>query len=135
MTTQEKTLNEQLREVAQKLVDLEINRKDIVEQQKDLKAELEQLWEDNSELETYLEVNQGMVYLDSKTKFSIPDGLKEEILPHVKNPEKLSQDIIEEFIQASPSLNKKGVKAMREGNVDLAKLVVQEEKSSVKIKI
>jgi hypothetical protein len=135
MTTQEKTLNEQLREVAQKLVDLEIERKDIVGQQKDLKAELEQLWEENPELDTFFEVNKGMVYQDSTTKFNVPDGLKEEIFPQVKNPEKLSQDIIEEFIQASPSLNKKGVKAMREGNVDLANLIVQTEKQSIKIKI
>lgn len=133
MTIQE--LNKKARELAQKLVDLEINRKDIVGQQKDLKAELEQLWEENSELDTFFEVNQGMVYQDSTTKFSVPDGMKEEIFPQVKNPEKLNQDIIEEFIQASPSLNKKGIKAMREGNVDLANLIVQTEKQSIKIKI
>ena len=133
MTIQE--LNKKARELAQKLVDLEINRKDIVGQQKDLKAELEQLWEENSELDTFFEVNQGMVYQDSTTKFSVPDGMKEEIFPQVKNPEKLNQDIIEEFIQTSPSLNKKGIKAMREGNVDLANLIVQTEKQSIKIKI
>ena len=61
--------------------------------------------------------------------------MKEEILPHVKNPEKLSQDIIEEFIKTSPSLNKKGVKAMHEGNIDLENLIVQTKKLSIKIKI
>ena len=133
MTTQEKTLNEQLREVAQKLVDLEINRKDIVDKMSELKENFEQLVEDGAD--SSIDVNGGLVYVAETIQYKIPEGLKEEILPHVKNPERLSQDIVEEFIKTSPSLNKKGVMAMHEGNVDLANLIIQEEKLSVKIKI
>ena len=126
-------LNKEARELAQKIVNNEIDRLELVEQQKELKSQIELLIEQGAD--TSYDCPNGSVFQDSTIKFSIPDGLKEEILPHVKNPEKLSQDIIEEFIKTSPSLNKKGVKAMHEGNIDLENLIVQTKKLSIKIKI
>lgn len=135
MTTQEKTIVESAREIAQKLVDLELTRKDVVEQQKALKEELQNIWDEHEEVDTFFDVNQGTVYQDLKTKYSIPDGLSEEVFTKVKNPEKLSQEIIETYIKTSLSLNKKGVKAMREGSPDLANLIVQDDVQKVAIKV
>ena len=134
MTTQEKTLNEQLREVAQKLVDLEINRKDIVDKMSELKENFEQLVEDGAD--SSIDVNGGLVYIAETIQYKIPEGLLEETEVKTKDASKLNPELLKQYFDPALKLSKSAVKALKNStDVDLAKLVVQEEKSSVKIKI
>lgn len=134
MTTQEKTLNEQLREVAQKLVDLEINRKDIMSKMSELKENFEQLVEDGAD--SSIDVNGGLVYIAEIIQYKIPEGLLEETEVKTKDASKLNPELLKQYFDPALKLSKSAVKALKNSSdVDLAKLVVQEEKSSVKIKI
>ena len=134
MTTQEKTLNEQLREVAQKLVDLEISRKDIMSEMAELKENFEQLVEDGAD--SSIDVNGGLVYVAETIQYKIPEGLLEETEVKSKNESKLNPELLKQYFDPALKLSKSAVKALKNSSdVDLAKLVVQEEKSSVKIKI
>ena len=134
MTTQEKTLNEQLREVAQKLVDLEISRKDIMSEMAELKENFEQLVEDGAD--SSIDVNGGLVYISETISYKIPEGLLEETEVKTKDASKLTPELLKQYFDPALKLSKSAVKALKNStDVDLAKLVVQEEKSSVKIKI
>lgn len=134
MTTQEKTLNEQLREVAQKLVDLEISRKDIMSEMAELKENFEQLVEDGAD--SSIDVNGGLVYISETISYKIPEGLLEETEVKTKDASKLNPELLKQYFDPALKLSKSAVKALKNSSdVDLAKLVVQEEKSSVKIKI
>ena len=137
MTTEEITLCEKAKEIAQKLVNLESDRKSITDEQKDLKDELLELFQNEEEhVETHIDVQNGLVYLDKSIKFSLPDGLLSEIQAKVKDPKKLSQDLIEESFKPDLKLTKEAKNELKNSeNVDLAKLVVQEEKLSIKIKL
>lgn len=134
MTTQEKTLNEQLREVAQKLVDLEISRKDIMSEMAELKENFEQLVEDGAD--SSIDVNGGLVYISETISYKIPEGLLEETEVKTKDASKLNPELLKQYFDPALKLSKSAVKALKNStDVDLAKLVIQEEKSSVKIKI
>jgi hypothetical protein len=134
MTTQEKTLNEQLREVAQKLVDLEINRKDIVSEMTELKENFEQLVEEGSD--TSVDVNGGMVFIQDTIQYKIPEGLIQETEVKTKDASKLNPELLKQYFDPALKLSKSAVKALKNSSdVDLAKLVVQEEKSKVSIKV
>ena len=134
MTTQEKTLNEQLREVAQKLVDLEISRKDIMSEMSELKENFEQLVEDGAD--SSVDVNGGIVYIAETISYKIPDGLLEETEVKTKDASKLNPELLKQYFDPALKLSKSAVKALKNSSdVDLAKLVVQEEKSKVAIKI
>ena len=134
MTIQEKTLNEQLREVAQKLVDLEINRKDIMTEMAELKENFEQLVEDGAD--SSVDVNGGLVYIAETIQYKIPEGLLEETEVKTKDASKLNPELLKQYFDPALKLSKSAVKALKNSSdVDLAKLVVQEEKSSVKVKI
>lgn len=132
--TEEKTLNEQLREVAQKLVDLEINRKDIMSEMAELKENFEQLVEDGSD--SSVDVNGGIVYIQESIQYKIPDGLLEETEVKSKDASKLNPELLKQYFDPALKLSKSAVKALKNSSdVDLAKLIVQEEKSKVAIKI
>ena len=134
MTTQEKTLNEQLREVAQKLVDLEINRKDIVSEMTELKENFEQLVEDGADAS--VDVNGGMVFIQDTIQYKIPEGLIQETEVKTKDASKLNPELLKQYFDPALKLSKSAVKALKNSSdVDLAKLVVQEEKSKVSIKV
>jgi len=134
MTTQEKTLNEQLREVAQKLVDLEINRKDIVSEMSELKENFEQLVEDGADAS--VDVNGGMVFIQDTIQYKIPEGLIQETEVKTKDASKLNPELLKQYFDPALKLSKSAVKALKNSSdVDLAKLVVQEEKSKVSIKV
>lgn len=131
---QEKTLNEQLREVAQKLVDLEINRKEIMSEMAELKENFEQLVEDGAD--SSVDVNGGIVYISETISYKIPDGLLEETEVKSKDASKLNPELLKQYFDPSLKLSKSAVKALKNNSdVDLAKLIVQEEKSKVAIKI
>ena len=133
MTTQELTLNEQLRIVAQKLVDLEISRKDIMSEMAELKENFEQLVEDGGD--SSVDVNGGIVYISETISYKIPEGLLEETEVKTKDASKLNPELLKQYFDPALKLSKSAVKALKNSSdVDLAKLVVQEEKSSVKIK-
>lgn len=132
--TEEKTLNEQLREVAQKLVDLEINRKEIMSEMTELKENFEQLVEDGSD--SSVDVNGGLVYIKESIEYKIPDGLLEETEVKSKDASKLNPELLKQYFDPALKLSKSAVKALKNSSdVDLAKLIVQEEKSKVAIKI
>ena len=73
---------------------------------------------------------------ETDDKYSLPDGLLEEIQAKVKDPKKLSQELIEESFKPGLELTRKSKKELKNlENVDLASIVVQEEKFSIKIKL
>lgn len=132
MTTQE--LNKEARELAQKLVDLEINRKDIMTEMSELKENFEQLVEDGAD--SSIDVNGGLVYIAETISYSVSDGLLEEIELKVRDITKISQELISTYFNKYLKLTKRGLKEIKNSeNLDLSKLIVQKEKSSVKIKI
>lgn len=133
MTT--KTINEQAREIAQKLVDLEISRKEKADELKEIKEEFMALLEEHPEADTYYDFNQGVVSLAQTTSFKIPDGLQQAVEPHSLKPDQLDPEIIKTFMDSSLKLNKQGIKAMKEGDVDLSNLIVVEEKTKVVVKV
>ena len=134
MTTQEKTLNEQAREVAQKLVDLEITRKDVASEMSELKEKFYELVENGAD--SSIDVNNGQVFISNTITYSVPDGLKEEVVSKVKDASKLNPELIEQYFNTDLKLSRKATKALRNSSdPDLAQLVVQEEKSKVVIKI
>lgn len=132
--TQEKTLNEQAREVAQKLVDLEITRKDVTSEMTELKEKFEELVEEGAD--SSIDVNNGQVFILNTIVYSVPDGLKEEVVSRVKDVSKLNPELIEQYFNTDLKLSRKATKALRDSSdPDLAQLVVQEEKSKVVIKV
>ena len=134
MTTQEKTLNEQARQVAQKLVDLEIDRKSIVDEMTELKEKFEELAEEGAD--SSIDVNNGQVFISNTIAYSVPDGLKEEVVSKVKDASKLNPELIEQYFNTDLKLSRKATNALRKSlDPDLAQLVVQEEKSKVTIKV
>jgi len=129
------TINDDLRAIASKMLDLEITRKETADEIKTLKEEFLALLEEHPEADTYFDFNQGIVSLGQTTSFKIPDGLQQAVEPHSLRPDQLDPEIIKTFMDSNLKLNKQGIKAMKEGDVDLANLVVVEEKTKVIIKV
>ena len=129
------TINDDLRALASKMRDLEITRKEKADELKTIKEEFLGLLEEPPEAETFFDLNQGTVALGNTTSFKIPDGLQEAVEPHSIKPDQLDPEIIKTFMDSNLKLNKQGIKAMKEGDVDLANLIVVEEKAKVVIKI
>lgn len=129
------TINDDLRALASKMLDLEITRKEKADELKTIKEEFLGLLEEHPEAETFFDLNQGTVALGNTTSFKIPDGLQEAVEPHSIKPDQLDPEIIKTFMDSNLKLNKQGIKAMKEGDVDLANLIVVEEKAKVVIKI
>ena len=129
------TINDDLRALANKMLDLEITRKEKADELKTLKDEFLSLLEEHPEADTYFDLNQGTVALGNTTQFKIPDGLQQTVEPHSLKPDQLDPEIIKTFMDSNLKLNKQGIKAMKEGDVDLANLIVVEEKAKVVIKI
>ena len=132
--TKEKTLNEQLREVAQKLVDYETERKFIVDEMAGLKCDFEQLVEEGAD--SSIDVNNGHVFIQESIQYKIPEGLIQETEVKTKDASKLNPEILKQYFDPALKLSKSAIKALKNStDVDLAKLIVQDEKQSVKIKI
>lgn len=123
---------EEAREIARKLVELEKTRKETSDQIKALKEEFLSLVIENNIESTY-EVQNGMVFLETSTKYVIADGLREELGVKSESPDKISQDFVEEFFVPDIKLSKKAKKAIKEDDTDLLSVLVPEEKTSVKI--
>jgi hypothetical protein len=131
MTVQE--LNKEARELAQKLVNAEIDRLEIVETQKELKSQIELLIEQGAD--TSYDLAQGTVFVQCTESFSIPDGLKSETEVKSKDASKLNPELLQYF---SPDLklSAKAKKALRNGEDETLKSivdVVEKEKLVVKI--
>lgn len=132
MTTQTKT--EEARVVAQKLVNLELDRLAITEEQKQLKDELEILIENGAD--TTYDLPQGTVFVQESIKYEVSDGLKQEIEAKVKDNTKVSQELITKYFNQDLKPTRRALKEIRNSeNPDLSQLVVQKPKSSIKIKV
>ena len=129
------TINEDLRALASKMLDLEITRKEVSDELKTRKEEFLSLLEEHPEADTSYDFNQGTVALGNTTSFKIPDGLQQAVEPRSIKPDQLDPEIIKTFMDSNLKLNKQGIKAMKEGDVDLANLIVVEEKVKVVIRI
>lgn len=120
--------------IAEKLVNLEIERKGVTGQIKDLKSELMDIISTNS-IDSHFEFNNGRVYVKSTTKWEFADGLKEETRLSSKSPDKLSQDVIDEWCEPKIGLSKRAKVALREENTDLLSLLNETTKDSIKIEV
>lgn len=131
MTIQE--LNKEARELAQKLVNYEIDRLEIVETQKELKSQIELLIEQGAD--TSYDCPQGSVFVQTSQKFQISDGLKNETEVTSKDASKLNPELLSYF-NPDLKLSAKAKKALRnEEDSTLASIVdiVEKEKLVVKI--
>lgn len=124
---------EEAKEIAKKLVELEVARKSATEQQKLLKDELMDLIKTNN-IDSYFEFNDGIVFVDSTTSYKVADGLKEETEVTSKSPEKLSPDLLENYFTSDIKLNKQAKVAIQEGDTDLLSLLYEETKEKIAIK-
>lgn len=123
---------DEAKEIAQKLVDLEIERKEIVKKQKELKANLLDILENNS-IDSMFEFQNGICCLESKTTFKISDGFKQETKVTSKSPDKISPDFVETFFVPDLKLSKIAKKEILEDNTDILSILVPEEKQNIKI--
>jgi hypothetical protein len=131
MTTQD--LNKEARELAQKLVNLEINRLKIAEEQKELKLQIELLIEKGAD--SSYDLPQGSVFIQTTQSFQIPDGLKNETEIKSKDVSKLNPELLSYF-NSDLKLSAKAKKALRnEEDATLASIVDIIEKEKLVIKI
>jgi len=87
-------------------------------------------------VDQYYIFNEGKVWLSVEEKYSVPNGLSDEVTAQVKNPEKLSQDLVEAYLKNKLDLNKAGKKAIRNSeDPDLSSMIVIEEKQKIKIEL
>ena len=128
------TKTDEARTIASKLLNLEIDRKSIVDEQKSLKEQLMTLIDEGAD--SNYDFPQGLVFLSNTESFSVPDGLLAELDTKVKNPEKLSQELIDKYFNKKLAPTRRALKELRNSeNPDLSSIVVQEEKQSIKIKL
>lgn len=125
---------DEAKEIAKKLLELEKTRKQSTDDQKALKEELLTILEEN-QIESLFEFEDGVVFLEKSTKWSIADGLKEETAVKSKQPDKVSDDFIKTYFTPDLKLNKQAKKAIREEDTDLLAVLVPEEKRKIKIAI
>lgn len=123
---------EEAKRIAEKLVELEITRKTACDEMKRLKEELLGMCESGT-IETTFEVQNGLVYMDTKTTHKPADGLKEETMIKSKSPEKLSQDFIDFNFVPDLKLSKMAKKAISEGDSELLSVLSVETKHLIKI--
>jgi len=135
MTETTTTKQEEARQIAQKIIDIEVDKKNAQDEQKELKEFLMTLIQEEN-VDTHYDLNQGSVFVDTTIKYEIPDGLKEEIESKVKHPDKLSPELIEQYFKTDLKLNKAAMNALRNSSdIDLATLVVETEKETIKVKL
>ena len=135
MTMTEVDKQTHAREVAQRLINLELDRKTIVDEMSELKSELEFMIE-NDNVDSSYDFNQGQVFLNNTISYKIPDGLQSEVESKVRDASKLNPELISQYFNGKLTISRKGLKTLRNSaDPDLSKLVVQEEKSKVTIKI
>lgn len=126
---------EDAKNIAQKLINLEVKRLDVVEEQKQLKDELMQIFSE-SEIDTTFEFNDGTVFLEFTESYKIPDGLKELLALKVTKPDKINPDLVEKYIEDGARLNKVGKKTLKESlDTDLASMIIVDEKEKIKVKV
>ena len=126
-------LTNEARELAQKLVNAEIERLEIVESQKELKSQIEILIEQGAD--TSYEFSTGTVSLATSQTFRIPDGLKNETEVKSKDASKLNPELLNYF-NPDLKLSAKAKKALRNGeDATLSSIVdiVEKEKLVVKV--
>ena len=126
-------LTQEARELAQKLLNLELDRLELVEQQKELKSQIELLIEQGAD--TNYDLPQGSVFVQTSQTFQISDGLKNETEVKSKDASKLNPELLNYF-NPDLKLSAKAKKALRNGeDSTLASIidVVEKEKLVVKV--
>ena len=130
------TITEQAREIAQKIVEAQAEQKKFKDEVSILKDELLELINSNPAVETHYNLDLGKVFLSVEEKYSIPSGLNEEVKPQVKDPTRLSQNLVESYLKNKLDLNKAGKKAIRNGeDLELSKMIVVEPKQKIKVEL
>ena len=126
---------DEIKEIAKECLDAEIDRKEASDRLKEAKEKLIEAV--NSEnVDRTFQLQQGTVCIVTENKLKVPDGLVEEIENKVKNPNELSQDLIDEFFTTKLNLNKLGKATMLEGsNPDLESMIIVEPKDKVVVKV
>ena len=130
------TITQEAHALAQNLIVAQAELKALKDSVAIMKDELLQLMLDNETVDKFYEFNEGTVRLVSQDKYSLPDGLSEEVKPQVRNPEQLSQDVVEMYFKNKLDLNKAGKKAIANSeDPDLSSMVVVESVDKIKIEL
>lgn len=124
-------MSENVKDLAEKLVELEVQRKTITDEQKLLKDELLQLMEENDE--QIIECQNGIVALDTTTTWKVSDGLEEATEVKSKDVKQLSPDFLETYFNPSLKLSKQAKRELKEGNSELASCLYEDTKTKVKV--
>lgn len=122
---------ESTKDLAEKLVELEVQRKTITDEQKLLKDELLQLMEENDE--RIIECQNGIVALDTTTTWKVSDGLEEATEVKSKDVKQLTPEFLETYFSPSLKLSKQAKRELKEGNSELASCLYEDTKTKVKV--
>lgn len=124
-------MSENVKDLAEKLVELEVQRKTITDEQKLLKDELLQLMEENDE--RIIECQNGIVALDTTTTWKVSDGLEEATEVKSKDVKQLSPDFLEAYFNPDLKLSKRAKQELKKGNSELASCLYEDTKTKVKV--
>ncbi len=134
MTTQ--TITEKATQLARKIVEAQSNQKKFKDEANILKEELLELMASNNAVDRAYDFDLGKVYYTVDKKYSIPTGLNEEVKPQVKDPTRLSQELVESYLKNKLDLNKAGKKAIRNSeDPDLSSMIVVDIKEKIKVEL
>ena len=121
---------EKAKQIAHQLVLDEEKRVEYAEKVKDHKAQLLEIFENNS-IDTIFEFNNGLVTLNETTQYVVPDGLKEATDVKVA---RVSENVIKEYFKGDIKLNASGKKALKKSeDPELASLIDTQVKRSIKV--
>lgn len=125
---------EKAKELAKKIVELEVARKNVTTNLKLKKDELLDIIQNNS-IESTFEFPEGLVFVDTTTDYKIADGLTEETEVKSKSPQELSQDFLESYFKADLKLTKRAKQAIKEEDTELLAVLVPSKKQKVVVKV
>lgn len=125
---------EKAKELAKKIVELEVARKNVTTNLKLKKDELLDIIQNNS-IESTFEFPEGLVFVDTTTDYKIADGLTEETEVKSKSPQELSQYFLESYFKADLKLTKRAKQAIKEEDTELLAVLVPSKKQKVVVKV
>ena len=132
--TETQTPTQEAREYAQQLVNLELDRLEIVDQQKELKSKIQFLIDEQGADASY-DLQQGSVFVQASESFIVPDGIKSEAEIKSKDATRLNPELLSYF-NPDLKLSAKAKKALRNGEDSvLASIVDVQEKQKLVVKV
>lgn len=133
--TETKNKFEEARQIAQRCINLETKRKEANDELKIAKEELLAFLQDNPTVDRMFEFQNGIVFVETKTSYKIPEGLKQETELKSKHPQEISPEFLQENFVPDVKLSKLGKKRIKDESSELLSVLINETKEKIKITI